>query len=423
MVDRYRWGICALLFAVTAINYADRQILGILATLIEAELHWSESDYGLIVTAFQGAYALGLVIIGRAIDLIGTRWGYVLALAIWSVAAVGHGLVASVGGFALARFALGLGEAGNFPAAIKAVAEWFPKRERAFATGLFNAGTNVGAILTPLLVPWIAVAYGWRAAFLITGAVGFLWLPLWLVFYRPPRAQPRLSASELAYIESDADEPDQPRPAWFGLLRHRQTWGLMAARFCTDPIWWFYLYWVPKFLHDRFGLSITELGPPIVTIYLVADAGSIVGGWLPTRLVRGGWSLNAARKLVLLLCALCACPIVLVSQVSQMWTAVALLSLATAGHQGWAANIFTIVSDIYPRSAVSSLVGLCGFGGAIGGMLAASATGLVLDRTGSYLAVFAIAGSAYLIGLGLLQLFVPRLDPVAATARPTPAAP
>jgi MFS transporter, ACS family, hexuronate transporter len=409
--SRYRWVICALLFFATTVNYMDRQILGILAPTLQKEIGWSESQYGLMVTAFQAAYAIGLVLVGRMIDLVGTRVGYIISVIWWSLAAMAHAAARSAFGFGVARFALGLGEAGNFPAAVKVVAEWFPKKERALATGLFNAGSNVGAVAAPLLVPWLTLHYGWRCAFMATGVVGFFWVFWWWAGYRAPQDHPRVSQNELDHIFSDPAEPTTPIP-WTRLLAHRQTVGLVVARFITDPVWWFYLYWAPKFLDARHGIGLAQIGLPLVFIYVAADAGSVFGGWLSGYLLRWGWTVNAARKTAILICISMIAPIMFASHVSSSWTAVLLLSLATARHQGWAANIFTIVSDMYPRRAVSSLVGICGFGGSLGGMLVASATGLLLEKTGSYLPIFILAGTSYFIALSVIHLTSPRLEPV-----------
>ncbi len=409
-VGHYRWVICALVFFATSVNYIDRQVIGILAPTLQREIGWTEVEYGYIVTAFQAAYAIGLLLVGRLLDVLGTRIGYALALAFWSVAAMAHALARTPFGFGAARFALGLGESGNFPAAIKTMAEWFPRRERALATGIFNAGTNVGAVIAPLAVPWIAVTYGWRWAFILTGAVGLLWLLFWLPMYDHPDRHPRVTAAELALIRSDPDDPAQRIP-WLRLLPHRQTWAFAAGKFMTDPIWWFYLYWIPKFLHDKHGLSLLKLGPPLVAIYLIADIGSIGGGWLSSTMLRRGVSVNRARKLAMLVCAVCVTPIVFASGVTSMWVAVALVGLAAAAHQGWSANMFTLASDLFPRSAVASVVGLGGMAGAIGGMLIATATGWVLELTGSYRLLFTVAGSAYLVALLVVHVLAPRLEP------------
>jgi ACS family hexuronate transporter-like MFS transporter len=417
-VGSYRWVICALLFFATTINYVDRQVLGILATPLQKELGWSESDYGFIATAFTGAYAVGLVVVGRLMDWLGTRKGFSLAIIFWSLAAMGHAFARSAFGFGVARFALGLGEAGNFPAAIKTVAEWFPKKERAFATGIFNSGSNVGAIVAPLIVPWIAISYGWQWAFIITGAVGFVWLAFWLALYRPPEEHPRLSKAELAYIQSDPAEPVTKIP-WLRLLPHRQTWAFAAGKFLTDPVWWFFLFWLPKFLNENHGLTLTGLGIPLVIIYVAADFGSIGGGYLSSALIKRGWSVNAGRKTAMLVCALCVVPIIFAVYAKDLWVAVALISLATAAHQGWSANLFTLVSDMFPRRVVGSVVGIGGFAGAVSGMLIATVTGLLLEWTGSYVPIFIFAASAYLFALLVIHLLVPRLESAGVEAAQT----
>ena len=408
---RFRWIICALLFAATTINYMDRQVLGILAAPLQRDLRWSEAEYGYIVTAFSAAYAIGQVAVGWLIDRLGTRAGYALALGVWSLAAAAHGAARSALQFGIARFALGLGEAGNFPAAVKTVTEWFPKRERALAVGLFNCGSNVGAIVTPLAVPWIALTWGWPWAFYSTGAIGLLWIALWLPLYRRPEEHPRLSRAELDHIRSDA-EAAQPGVRWRRLLAFRATWALVAARFLTDPVWWFYLYWVPKFLHTSYGLTLDRIGPPLIAIYLAADFGSIFGGWLSSTMIRRGVPVSRARKLAILACALMVTPIALIPRVSEVWVAVALVGMAAAGHQGWAANLFAMISDLYPARAVSSAAGITGFGGSVGGMLAATATGLVLQYTGTYWPLFLWAAGAYLTILAIIHAAIPRIEPL-----------
>jgi MFS transporter, ACS family, hexuronate transporter len=408
---RFRWVIVALLFAATTVNYIDRQILGILAVTLEKEIGWSEAEYGFIVTAFQTSYAVGLIAFGWIIDRIGTRKGYVLSISWWSVAAMAHALASTPFGFGVARLFLGLGEAGNFPAAVKTVAEWFPRRERALAVGLFNCGSNIGAILTPLVVPWIAIHFGWRAAFVITGGVGLFWVAAWWLLYESPERHPRVSPSELAHILSDREEKQGGVP-WARILGYRQTWALIIARFLTDPVWWFYLYWVPKFLYTRHGLTLDRIGLPLVVVYLAADGGSIFGGWLSSMLIRRGWSVNAARKFAILICALMVVPVAFASQVDDLWVAVAILGMATAGHQGWAANMFAMISDIYPKNMVSTVTGISGFGGSVGGMLVASAVGLILQFTGSYVVIFGWAGMSYLIILAIIQVMIPRIEAI-----------
>lgn len=406
----YRWTVCALLFFATTINYIDRQVLGILAPVLEKEIGWSESQYGFIVTAFQGAYAIGLVVVGRMMDLLGTKIGYSVAMVFWSLAAMAHALAKSAFGFGAARFALGLGESGNFPAAIKTVAEWFPKKERALATGIFNAGSNVGAVVAPLVVPWLTLTYGWQEAFIFTAAIGFVWLIFWHWLYEKPEQQKRLSARELSYILSDPPEPET-KIKWLKLMPHRQTWAFAIGKFLTDPVWWFYLYWVPKFLNANYGLTLDKIGLPLVIIYLMADVGSIGGGWLSSVFIKRGWSVNKGRKMAMLICALCVVPIMYASQAKEMWLAVALLGLATAAHQGWSANLFTTTSDMFPRRAVGSIVGFGGMAGAVGGMLISTATGFIIELTGSYVSLFIIAGAVYLLALLIIHLLVPKLEP------------
>jgi MFS transporter, ACS family, hexuronate transporter len=428
-VGHFRWTICGLLFLAATINYIDRQVIGILKPTLQAGFGWSEIDYGDMVFAFQLAYGIGFIFAGRLMDRVGTKKGFSLALIVWSVAAVATagatmfgpavaailgvvGLMysASAAGFIAARFVLGLGESGNFPAAIKTVAEWFPRRERALATGLFNAGTNVGALITPMVVPFITVRFGWQWAFIATGLLGFGWLALWWLLYDNPERHARVSAAERAHICSDPAE-SIGRMRWAKLLPHRQTWSFAAAKFMTDPIWWMYLFWMPDFFSRTYGLSLLELGPPIIVIYLVADVGSVFGGWLSSLLIRRGWTVNAARKTAMLVCALAVVPIVAASRVHSMWGAVALISLATSAHQGWSANLFTLASDMFPRQAVGSVVGLGGMAGAVGGMLIAKVTSYVLEFTASYTFVFFIAGSAYLAALAVVHLLTPRLEP------------
>jgi len=414
MADRpgyLRWWICALLFLATTLNYVDRQILGILAAPLQKEVGWSEAEYGWIVTAFSAAYAIGLLGVGPIIDRIGTRLGYALSVGWWSVAAALHAAASSVLGFGAARVVLGAGQAGNFPAAVKTVAEWFPRKERALAVGVFNCGSNVGAILTPLLVPWMALHLGWRAAFFFTGIAGLLWVPAWLLVYRPPAAHPWLRPAEARWIASDPQVP-QPKVPWRSLLRYRQTWALLIARFLTDPVWWFYLYWVPKYLNTRHGLTLDRIGMPVVVIYLLADAGSLFGGWISSRLIRVGWTINRARKAAILICALLVTPLAFAANTADTWTAVLVIGLAAAGHQGWAANMFAMISDLYPQPAVSSMTGIAGFGGSVGGMLAAGTTGLVLEATGSYVPMFVYAGFSYLLILTILQVMIPCIAPI-----------
>jgi ACS family hexuronate transporter-like MFS transporter len=411
-IGRYRWKICALLFFATSINYIDRQVLGIVVTDegFKHTIVWSEAQYGYIQTVFQGAYAVGLLLVGNLMDRFGTRKGFSSAVGFWSIAAMCHSLAHSALGFGAARFALGLGEAGNFPAAIKTVAEWFPKRERALATGIFNSGSNVGAIVAPLVVPFIAIKYGWQWAFIITGMLGFIWLAFWLLIYRRPQEHPKLSPAELAHIQSDPAEPTTKIP-WAKLFPHRQTWAFAVGKFMTDPIWWVYLFWLPKFLNSNYGLNIIQIGLPLVVIYVSADVGSIGGGWLSSSLIKRGWSVNKARKTAMLICAAAVTPIMFAAHASSLWAAVGFVSLAAAAHQGWSANMFTMASDMFPRRAVGSVVGIGGMAGAIGGMLIATTVGLILQYAHSYLPIFIIAGSTYLVAILVIHLLVPRLEP------------
>ena len=412
-IGRYRWVICALLFFATTVNYVDRQVLGILSKDLKASIGWTEVDYGNIVAAFNAAYAFGLLLAGRLMDKVGTRVGYTLAIIWWSLAAMGHALARTPFGFGVARAFLGLGEAGNFPAAIKTVAEWFPKKERAFATGIFNAGSNVGAIVAPLTVPWIAMHLGWQWAFILTGAIGFLWLVFWLPLYNRPEKHPKVTKAELAHIQSDPPDPPAIKVPWVKLIPHRQTSAFAIGKYLTDPIWWFYLYWIPNFLRDNHGLDLTTIGLPLIVIYLIADVGSIGGGWLSSMFIKRGWTINRARKTAMLICALAVTPIVFASNVKNLWAAVGLIGLAAAAHQGWSCNLFTTTSDMFPRRAVGSVVGIGGMAGALGGATMAVATGVILQSTGqNYTIVFIIAGTAYLVALLLIHLLAPRLDPV-----------
>lgn len=410
----YRWIIVSLIFLATTVNYVDRQVIGILAPTLQKEIGWNEIEYGYIVTAFTAAYAIGLVVMGKLVDTIGTKIGYAFALAGWSLAAIGHALARTVFGFGFARFALGIFEAANFPAAIKTVAEWFPKKERAFATGVFNAGSNVGAVVAPLVVPWLTLTWGWQEAFIFTGAIGLLWLILWFWFYEKPEEQRRLSKKELEYIQSDPPDTEVKIP-WRQLLKYRGTWAFAIGKLLTDPAWWFYLYWIPSFLNKNYGLTLSQIGIPLIIIYVMADVGSISGGWLSSFFIKQGWSINKGRKIAMLICALTVVPIMFASEASSVWIAVVLLSLATAAHQGWSANLFTTVSDMFPRKAVASVVGLGGMAGAIGGMLIATAAGFILEFTGSYLILFIIAGSLYLLALFVMNLIVPDIKEIEIT--------
>jgi MFS transporter, ACS family, hexuronate transporter len=409
---RYRWTICGLLFIATTINYMDRQILGILAPMLQAEIHWSESQYGLIVTAFQAAYALGLLIFGWFIDTYGTKLGYTVSIAGWSIAAMAHVLARTPFGFGVARAGLGLSESGNFPAAVKAIAEWFPKKERALATGIFNSGANLGAMIAPAVVPWLTVTYGWRAAFVATGAIGFLWIVLWVLMYEKPEQHKRLTKDELKYILSDPPDQSSSKILWLGLLNYRQTWAFVLGKFMTDPIWWFYLYWLPKFLNKSYGLKLAGLGLPLIGIYSMTCIGSIGGGWISSSFIKRGMPVNRSRELAMLICALSVLPIVVASRAASVWPAVALIGLAAAAHQGWAANMFTLPSDMFPKKALGSVMGIGGMAGSVGSMIFSASAGYVLEWTGSYLSLFIISGSAYLLALGFMKLLTSKVKPV-----------
>ncbi|MDO6415791.1 MFS transporter [Sphingomonas sp. BIUV-7] len=405
--SRYRWAIVALLFAATAINYIDRQMIGVLKPVLQADLGWKESQYADIVFWFQAAYAIGFLFMGRFMDAVGARFGYAIAFGFWTVAHIAHGFVRGITGFGFARFALGIGESGNFPAGLKAVAEWFPQRERALAVGIFNAGANVGAIITPLLVPAITIAYGWRMAFIATGLFSVVWVIVWLALYRRPTEHKHVNAAELALIQSDPVEP-VGRMAWRRLFTKRETWAYAVPKFLTDPIWWMFLFWLPDFLGKRYHLDLKSFGPPLVVIYLMSDAGSVAGGWASSRMMKAGASANRARKLTMLVCAIAILPVIFVQNVSSLWLAVLLLGIATAAHQAFSANLLTLPSDLFPRTAVGSVVGIGGTAGAIGGMLIAKFIGYVLDISDSYAPIFAVAGSAYFFAIIALHLLSPR---------------
>jgi ACS family hexuronate transporter-like MFS transporter len=423
---RYRWLICALLFFATTINYIDRQILSLLKPILDDELKWSNTQFGEVNAAFQAAYAMGLLGFGYLIDRFGTKLGYALSIAAWSVAAIGHALVGSVGGFLRARVALGLGEGGNFPSAIKAVALWFPRKERALATALFNAGTNVGAIVAPALIPPIADAWGWRSAFVAAGIVGLLWLTLWIPLYEIPERSRRLQAEELAFIQSDREQELSTKMTWGSLLKYRQTWAFVAAKFLTDPVWWFFLIWLPDFFKKTRGLDIKHSWVHLVSIYSIVTVLSIVGGWLPGYLVRRGYAPSRARKTSMFAFACAVLPILAVTQVGEL-AAVLLIGLAGAAHQAWSANLFTSVSDVFPKRAVASVVGIGGMAGSFGGILFPLYSGKLLDSfqargniTAGYAVLFGICGSAYLIAFALNHALAPRFEPLELQDKLTP---
>jgi ACS family hexuronate transporter-like MFS transporter len=397
-----------LLFFATTINYVDRQVLSILEKDLANSIGWNKIEYGHIVSAFTAAYAVGLLTAGWLMDRLGSKIGYALAIVWWSLAAMSHALANTAFGFGVARVALGLGEGGNFPGAIKTTAEWFPKKERALATGIFNSGTNVGAIVAPLVVIPIAARYGWRWAFVLTGLLGFIWVVAWLARYHKPERHPRISKEELAHIQSDPVDPVS-RVRWMRLLPHRQTWAFAVGKFLTDPIWWFYLFWIATFFREHYGLDLASVRWPLLAIYLIADIGSVGGGWLSSALIKRGWPVNRGRKTAMLICALCVVPVVFAPVVAGMWSAVVLIGLAAAAHQGWSANLFTLASDTFPRAAVGSVVGFGGMAGAVGGILFAEVTGFVVQLTGSYKPIFAVSGLAYLTALLIIQLLIPTL--------------
>src|SRR5271165_519177 len=391
---RHRWSICALLFFAATINYMDRQVIGLLKPVLQTQLGWTEIGYSNIVLAFQLAYAVGLLVMGRVVDWLGTRKGFSLAVLIWSAAAMAHAAARSVLQFAVVRFVLGLGESGNFPASIKTIAEWFPKKERALATGLFNSGTNIGAIVTPLIIPWITYRFGWQMAFIGTGALGLIWVIAWWTLYRSPAEDRHLSPAELAYIRSDPQEEEPVKVPLRDIVDHRQAWAIATGRFFTDPIWYIYLFWVPDFLSRRFGLDLRAMAVPLFVIYTGATVGSITGGWLSSSLLRHGWTLNKSRKTALLVSALAVVPVVFAAWTTNLWIAVALVAVAAGAHQGWFASM----------------------AGSVGAMFAAKAVGYILQWTGSYVSVFMIAGSAYLVAFVLVQTLAPTIRPVAVDA-------
>jgi MFS transporter, ACS family, aldohexuronate transporter len=405
-----RWTVCALLFFATTINYVDRQVLSLLAKTLETSIGWNDIQYSNITSAFTAAYALGLLGAGRLLDKYGTRIGFAIAVTLWSIAAMAHGLATSALTFGIARAFLGLGEAANFPACIKTVAEWFPKKERAQATGIFNSGSNVGAIAAILAVPVLTLHWGWQASFVATGALGFIWLVVWLLMYSKPEVHSRVSKSELALIQ--ADPPDRaPSYPWIPLFPHRETWAFAVGKFLTDGVWWFYLFWLPKYLQETFGLTLEQIIIPTLVVYNGSSVGSVAGGWLSSSLLKRGWSLNAARKTAMLVCAVAVLPVLYAPYTKSMWVTVALVTLATAAHQGWSANLFTTASDMFPRGAVGSVVGIGGTAGAIGGVLVQQIAGYTVDWTHSYFIMFMLCGTLYLIALAIIQLLTPRLDP------------
>lgn len=426
-----RWRICALLFLATTICYVDRNVLSFTmiddyfrremlglpagAVLTDADVARFKEMMGYVDGAFKAAYAIGFLIVGYFIDRIGTKRGFSISLLIWSIAGVATSIVSSVRGLSIVRFVLGVGESGNFPSSVKAVAEWFPKRERSLAAGIFNAGANVGIILTALAVPFITLHYGWRIAFVLTGALGFVVLTLWYWIYRLPAEHPSVSSAELQHIQSDYDAADMRRIPWSQMFRHRQTWAFCAGKFFADPIWYFYLTWLPDFFNSNESLDhkldLQHIGLPFLFIYVVSDLGSVFFGWLSSRLIRSGWSVNKARKLTMLICALCVVPIIFAASTHSIYLAVAFIALAAAAHQGWSANNYTLASDMFPKQAVGSMVGIGSMMGAISGTVFAASTGVIRVKFG-YLPLFIIAGTSYLVGLLCIHLLAPKLEPV-----------
>lgn len=414
---KIRWIICALLFAAVVLSYIDRLVLSVLKPTLQAQYGWSETGYGDVVFWFQAFYGIGFLFFGRLIDKVGAKIGYLLAMSLWTVSHMAHALVTTTTGFALARIPMALGESGTYPAALAAASEWFPKRERALAIGIFNAGANVGAVVTPLIVPMLTLALGWQSAFWATGLLNLVWIAAWVLLYRRPREHPRITAEEVAYIESDPPIEQVPVP-WRRLLGTRQAWAYMAGRFLIDPVWWMFLFWLPDFLHRQYGIDLKGYGPPLVAVYVIADIGSILGGWASSRMLSRGFSTNRARKLAMLGCAVVVIPVAFAAWAPNAVIAVALIGLACAGHQGFSSNLFAMPADLYPRWAQGSVVGLGGFAGAVGGMLMSKYAGWVLETVGSYTPIFLFCGVAYLLALLVVHLINPSYAPVTKFVAP-----
>lgn len=411
-MTKVRWQICWLLFFATTISYVDRAVLAVLKPMLEQKLHWTQIDYGWMVTFFQLTYAIGYAFAGGLIDKIGVRWGLLSSVVLWSLATIQHAVARSVTGFNVARSWLGLMEGGMFPAAIKTVAEWYPAEERALATGLFNAGSNVGAVVCPLVVPYIALKWGWQATFVVMGALGFVWAAAWLWLYHEPGEHPSMSPAELAFIRKDAPAPVAKIP-WRVLLRYRQTWAFAVGMAVSAPIWWFYIFWAPDFLNKRYHLGLTETSLPLVAMFLAAGGGGIAGGWLSSWMLRRGLSVNVARKTAMLICALFVMPVIATPMVTNPWVAITLVGIAATAHSGFAANLFTFATDIVPKQAVSSVVGIGGMVGSIGGIVFAQAVSRILNFTNNnYTIPFAIASMTYLVGLGIIHMLLPHLEPM-----------
>ncbi|MBS1806901.1 MAG: MFS transporter [Acidobacteria bacterium] len=411
-IKHLRWWICGLLFFATVVNYIDRQVLGTLAPELQTKIGWSESEYSNIVISFQIAYAIMFLVWGGVIDKIGVKLGFAIALIMWSIAGMGHALAASAFGFGVARFFLGIGEAANFPASVKTVAEWFPKKERALATGIFNAGTNVGAIIAPATALVLSEHFGWQSAFIFTGAVGFLWLIFWWALYKHPEEHPRLASEELEFIRDGEVETVEKKTPWLSLLGYRQTWAFAVGKMMTDPVWWFYLFWLPKFLNKNFGIKGTALIPYLTVVYLIADVGSVGGGYLSSALIKRGWTVNKSRKTALFLFAIVMPLVTIAHFTSSVWTAVIMIGIAAGAHQGWSANLFTLTADLFPRRAVGSVVGIGSCAGALGGIMLPLYAGKVLDQNPSYyLPMFIVAGVTYVLAWVAIHFLVPKMEP------------
>ncbi|MBN8851572.1 MAG: hypothetical protein BGO55_04655 [Sphingobacteriales bacterium 50-39] len=422
MPGNYRWFICMLLFAATTINYIDRQIFGLLKPELEKVFNWTETDYSRIVMAFTVCYAAGLLVYGRIIDRIGTRLGYTISVAVWSTVAMLHAVVRSALGFGIVRALLGLGESGNYPAGVKTVGEWFPPKERALAIGILDSGCNIGACVGPLLVPWLLAVYGWQAAFVVTGSLGFLWLILWLRVYRAPAKHPRVTPAELTYIQSGEEEAVAPtaRLTWGQLLRLRQTWAFIIGKFFTDPIWFFFLFWLPSYFSAHFHLDLRKPSLPLVIVYAGTMIGSLGGGQLSSWLIKKGWPVHKARKTALLAAAACVIPIVITRYTTDIRVVVALIGLSAAANQAWSANIFAIVPDMFPQNAISSVVGLGGMAGAIGSFLFPIFIGFILDfykNAGNIVAgyniIFLVCGTSFLAAWVLIHYVTPKMEKIA----------
>jgi MFS transporter, ACS family, aldohexuronate transporter len=412
---KIRWIVLSFLFLATVLLYLDRSALGIMAPFLQKEIGWSEQEYGNINTAFMIGYALCFLIMGSFIDRIGSRPGYALSVGLWAIAQASTVFAKTWIGFALSRTALSVGQSGNFPVANKVLAEWFPKKERALAVSLFNGGSNVGTLTSPLVIPLVVSAFGnnWRAAFLWTLPLSAIWIISWWIFYRKPEDHKLVKHGELIYINSDHENETKGKVSWYSLIRKREVWGICVGKFIADPIWWFYLFWGAKFLNSKFGLNLQEIGLPFFTIYLLSWIGGIFIGWLSSLFLKKGWSLNKGRKMGFLVCAVFALPVMLVPHLDSMWMSVILIAIAAGGHCGWSANIFSLVSDIFPGKATASVTGIGGFAGAVGGAIIAQLVGRLLQNMGNdgYSIPFIIASLGYMIALIIIHILIPRIKP------------